>query len=148
MLEDLAAWIALTGERLTIAIHESHAGSPQYVAREEMNEMPIPRTIDIQTVGVYQGLRISGTSDAVDDVLISRYYAFAAFGLVIQHIPAKRDTTSGRIFVSAHIAKRVKAKVQEYDAVVKGLSTAASRALSTIHPDFSVDASDFLRDAA
>lgn len=110
--------------------------------------MRIPTTVDIQVVGPYRGPHISGASDNLDEVRFSRLYQFETFGLRITHIPAKRDDATGRMYVSAPIAKRVHAKVREIEEIMKRVRTDAGGALSIIRPNFSVNASEFLSDAA
>jgi hypothetical protein len=110
--------------------------------------LPVPETIEVKIVGPYSGRRISGVSDDMDEVRISRSYGFETHSIIIRGIPAKRDNSTGRLYVSAWVAKQVQEKVAEVSAAIDGLPAAASAVLPAIHPTFSVDAAAFLTDAA
>jgi hypothetical protein len=113
-----------------------------------MNALPVPQTVEVKRIGPYHGPRISGASDDMDEVRLSRSYEFETFSIIISGIPAKRDNRTGRLYVSAWVAKRVQDKVAEVSAAIEGLPADASAVLPVIHPKFSVDAADFLTDAA
>jgi hypothetical protein len=113
-----------------------------------VNALPVPQTIEVKRVGPYRGPRISGASEDVDEVRISRSYGYETYSIIIGGIPAKRDNVTGRLYVSAWIAKQVQDKVVEIHAAVEGLPTEASAVLPAIHPNFSVDAAEFLTEAA
>lgn len=110
--------------------------------------MSIPKTVDIQVIGPYRGPHISGASDDLDEVRLARSYAFATYEVRINCIPAKRDNTTGRIYVSAAVAKRVQAKVREIEAAMERIRTDAQGVLPPVRPLFTVNASELLPDAA
>ena len=110
--------------------------------------MPIPETVDIQVIGPYHGPRIAGASNDLDVIWLARSYLFEDYGVRINDIPAKRDKTTGRIYVSAAVAKRVHAKVREIEAAMERIRADTPGVLSSIRPTFSVSASEFLPDAA
>ncbi len=110
--------------------------------------MPIPQTVAIQIVGPYIGTHISGTSDDVDAVWLSRLYRFDDYGVRITDIPAKRDNSTGRLYVSAAIAKRIHAKVREIEAAMERIRADIKGAPFPIRPNFSISASEFLPNAA
>jgi hypothetical protein len=84
----------------------------------------------------------------MDEVRISRAYGFGAYSIIVSEIPAKRDNVTGSLYVSAWIAKRVQDKVAEISAAVDGLPPSVRGILPAVHPEFSVDATEFLPDAA
>jgi len=110
--------------------------------------MPVPETVDVQIVGPYHGPHTSGASDDVVEVCLSRFYTFDDFGVRINCIPAKRDNATGRIYVSAPIAKRVHATVREVEETMERIRTDKSNALLSMRPNFSLNAAEFLSDAA
>ncbi len=113
-----------------------------------MNEKLDAQTVDIQVIGPYRGPRIAGASDDLDMVWLARSYVFAGYGVRINRIPAKRDKTTGRIYVAAAVAKRVQAKVREIEAAMERIRADTQGASLSIRPNFSVSASEFLPDAA
>lgn len=117
-------------------------------AAAEVNAVPIPETVAIQVVGPYRGPRISGASDDMDEVRFARSYMFDAYEIRINCIPAKRDKRTGRIYVSASVAKRVQAKVREIEAAMERIRTDTQGAPLPTRPTFSISASEFLPDAA
>ena len=110
--------------------------------------MPVPETVDIQVVGPYRGPRISGASGDMDAVSLSRSYLFDGYAVCINDIPAKRDNRTGRLYVSAAIAKRVHAKVREIEAAMERIGADTPGVSASIRPTFSVSALEFLPDAA
>lgn len=110
--------------------------------------MPVPKTVDVCVIGPYRGPRISGTSADVVEVRLSRFYTFDTYGLRIDRIPAKRDNHTGRIYVSAPIAKRVQAKVREIEEAMDRIRIDAHEILSSLRPNFSLNATEFLSNAA
>ncbi len=117
-------------------------------AATEVNPVPIPETADIQVVGPYRGPRISGASNAVDEMSFSRSYMFDGYGVCINDIPAKRDNSTGRLYISAAVAKRVHAKVREIEAAMERIRADIQGMLPPIRPMFFVSASEFFSDAA
>lgn len=110
--------------------------------------MSIPKTVDIQVVGPYRGPRISGASGDMDEVRLTRSYMFDTYTVRINCIPAKRDKRTGRIYVSAAVAKRVQAKVREIEAAMERVRTDAHGVLPSLRPMFTVNAAELLPDAA
>lgn len=110
--------------------------------------MPIPETVDIQVIGPYHGPRIAGASNDLEAVWLARFYSFEDYGVRINRIPAKRDKTTRRIYVSAAVTKRVQAKVREIEAVMERIRAGTHGVPLSIRPTFSVSASEFLPDAA
>jgi hypothetical protein len=117
-------------------------------AATEVNSMPSPQTVGIQVIGPYCGPHISGASDDMDMIWLARSYLFDGYAVRINRIPAKRDNRTGRIYVSAMVAKRVQAKVREIEVAMERIQADAHGVLPPMRPTFSVNAAEFLPDAA
>lgn len=107
-----------------------------------------PETTEIRLIGPYDGPRISGTSESVDAVIIVRLYHMGAYSVRVTHIPAKRDNATGRLYVTASVAKQIQRKVREIgDAIARAQEIVGDVAIQT-HLDFSISAREFLSDTA
>lgn len=110
--------------------------------------MQPPETIDIRVIGPYHGPRISGTSESVDAVSIVRLYHFDGYRVRVTHIPAKRDNATGRLYVTAFVAKQVQRKVHEISESIDCARRETGNAASLAHFNFSISAAEFLPNAA
>lgn len=100
-------------------------------------------------VGPYTGMRISGTSDDVNEVILTITYAFDGFSISAVDVPACFDQIRGRYYLSGPVALRLNDKVNEIIEEVRRKQQAEPEMLRRDTPlVFELKAPDFLTDAA